>query len=1213
MVFIFSTEFNTEFNTVHTKNGFKDALYTLHTARIPDYKMDTTTTTTKNTNTTANYAKYTKLDHREHVLKRPQMYIGSVQSDAFAAWVYDEPSRKMQRRSITYVPGLYKIFDEVLVNAVDHATRLRMQQTQTDPPSNQVKNIRITIERDTGYIEVCNDGDGIDVTTHPEHSNVHIPELIFGHLLTSVNYDDEEEKVVGGQNGIGAKACNIFSKHFCIETIDARARKIYTQEWRDNMAIADKPKIKSCTKKPYTRVRFLPDYERFGSPDGISDDMYALMAKRAHDVVALTDTAVNVFFNGNKLEYKSMEKYMDLYVGDKATGCPRVYEKIDGCGWEVGVAFASTELAEFHHVSFVNGIWTLRGGRHVDFIANQIAKKLIEQAASKRGGATVAANVKPQHIKDGMFLFLKSTVVNPAFDSQTKETLTTPVAKFGCKPEVSDKFIEKLHRTGIVDRAMQLSEALEGKSLKKTDGKKRNVIRNLVKLEDATLAGTARSAECTLILTEGDSAMTMAMSGLDEVGRDTYGVFPLKGKLLNVKECALKKIVDNEEISNLKKILGLEANKSYTDTNNLRYGRIMALTDQDSDGSHIKGLLFNLFQSLWPSLFKIDGFLTCMHTPIVKAKHARTNTTIPFYSLTDYENWRSEHKGESGWVVKYFKGLGTSTADEARDYFRDLKMVTYAYAGEESDRYMDLAFSKRLADERKLWLATYDKQCVIDPSNKRVPFEDFVNKELIHFSTYDVKRSIPCLVDGLKISQRKILYSTFKKKWTGECRVAQLSAYVSENSAYHHGEESLNNAIVGLAQDFVGSNNINLLSPNGQFGSRIRGGKDAASPRYIYTELAPLTRRIFCKPDDDVLVYLDDDGYPVEPEYYVPILPMILINGATGIGTGFSTSIPCHDPKAIIACIREILNTDGALSDAAARLVPWYRGFSGTITENGGKWHSAGVVSRESATKAVVSELPVGMWTEDFKELLENSIDTKDYLKSYESRYNDVKAEFVLEFASSKHLDAMLLPVSEAPTKLHQDLKLVSSKGLTTTNMYLFDARGNIKKYANSLEIIREFTDVRLAFYDKRKAHRLETLEKQRVILSARVAFINAIIGGELRVMNVPKHDLESQLHAMGYPLHHTHNDYDYLTGMPIRSMTTEHKIKIEEELAEALVEIDALAAKTAVQMWLDELAEFELAYDIECAKFTEALTNKRQRGRPTQQSTTQSKKRQKL
>ena len=180
---------------------------------------------------------------------------------------------------------------------------------------------------------------------------------------------------------------------------------------------------------------------------------------------------------------------------------------------------------------------------------------------------------------------------------------------------------------------------------------------------------------------------------------------------------------------------------------------------------------------------------------------------------------------------------------------------------------------------------------ILDTNSNKVSHKDFINKEMIHFSIYDCERSIPNLMDGLKTSLRKILYSSFKKNLTTEIKVAQFSGYVSEQSGYHHGEASLNGAIVGMAQDYVGSNNINLLLPNGQFGTRLQGGKDSASERYIFTQLNQITRYIYRKEDDPVLEYLEDDGDPVEPRYYVPIVPMVLVNGGKGIGTGFSTDI----------------------------------------------------------------------------------------------------------------------------------------------------------------------------------------------------------------------------------------------------------------------------------------------------------------------------------
>ena len=191
-------------------------------------------------------------------------------------------------------------------------------------------------------------------------------------------------------------------------------------------------------------------------------------------------------------------------------------------------------------------------------------------------------------------------------------------------------------------------------------------------------------------------------------------------------------------------------------------------------------------------------------------------------------------------------------------------------------------------------------------------YKDFIDKELILFSRYDNTRSSPCVIDGFKPSQRKVLYGAFKRKLTSEIKVIQFSGYVSEHTAYHHGEASLNGTIISMAQDFVGSNNVNLLVPSGQFGSRLLGGKDAASPRYIYTYLSPITRLIFKEEDDALCRYLVDEGQRIEPDYYLPIIPMVLVNGSEGIGTGYSTTIPNYNPVDIVNYIKSKLNSPGS-------------------------------------------------------------------------------------------------------------------------------------------------------------------------------------------------------------------------------------------------------------------------------------------------------------
>jgi DNA topoisomerase-2 len=775
-----------------------------------------------------------------------------------------------------------------------------------------------------------------------ETLQVYIPELITGTLLTSTNYNHQEEKIIGGKGGYGLKLTNIFSKEFSVETVDHYRQRVFVQHYKNNMLEKDKPSIRATPKLPYTRITFIPDYERFGLK-GMTDDIFELFRRRTIDAAACTSKNVAIYFNDEKLPVKDFEKYAELFI-DKSED-PLIYEACND-RWEVAVSLSRN--GTYEQISFVNGINTIRGGTHVNYVTNTIIKKLSDVIEAKKKKV-----IKAQTLKDNLFVFIKSTIVNPAFDSQSKETLTTPVAKFGSKCEISDKFIDKLYKTNIVEKALSFTDFQNQKKLTKTDGKKTSRI-IVPKLDDANLAGTKDSEDCTLILTEGDSAKTMAIAGLSVIGRDRYGVFPLRGKVLNVKDAAIQKISDNAEITALKKILGLEQNKKYNDVSSLRYGKIMILTDQDHDGSHIKGLLFNVFQSLWPSLFKINGFLTSMLTPIIKATQTSSGNQISFYNMSDYEKWTITEGKNGHWKIKYYKGLGTSKDDEAKEYFKNMKKINYMYTTD-SDEHIDLAFNKKRADDRKEWLMHYNKNNVLDYSKPEVNYEDFVNQDLIHFSNRDLERSINHICDGLKESTRKILYACLKRKlYTNEIKVAQLAGNVSEVTAYHHGEQSLQQAIIGMAQIFVGTNNINILVPNGQFGSRLVGGSDASSPRYIFTLLSQLTKLIFKEEDNAILEYLEEDGQTIEPEYYIPIIPMILVNGGVGIGTGFSTNIPQFNPSDIISACIHICNSIAlspnedmhALIDRIeiAEFIPWYLGFTGSIEKGAkGTFQSKGV------------------------------------------------------------------------------------------------------------------------------------------------------------------------------------------------------------------------------------------------------------------------------
>ena len=360
---------------------------------------------------------------------------------------------------------------------------------------------------------------------------------------------------------------------------------------------------------------------------------------------------------------------------------------------------------------------------------------------------------------------------------------------------------------------MALSKFKEMKELQKTDGARKSKITGIPKLDDANKAGTQQSGKCTLIITEGDSAKSLAVAGLSVVGRDYYGVFPLRGKCKNVRDASVKQLTENKEFSDLKKILGLQQGKVYTSLNELRYGRLMIMTDADTDGSHIKGLVLNMIHYFWPSLLDLN-FVVSMVTPIIKA--TKGSQTMSFYTDSMFRLWYGN--GKSGWKIKYYKGLGTSTSAEAREYFKNIEKLTVKFdTDEKTDDSVVLAFDKTKADSRKTWLLESTEkessELEIPYGNvERINITEFIHKDLVNFSLADLKRSIAHVCDGLKPSQRKVMYSCFKKNLTNEMKVAQLAAYVAETSAYHHGEVSLADTIVKLAHNFTGSNNINLLN-----------------------------------------------------------------------------------------------------------------------------------------------------------------------------------------------------------------------------------------------------------------------------------------------------------------------------------------------------------------------------------------------------------------
>ncbi len=1009
---------------------------------------------------------------------------------------------------------------------------------------------------------------------------------------------------------------NIYSSWFEIFTTDTERHLKYYQKFSENMFKKTEPlveKISKTIKDGTTTIRFLPDYDKFDLKKGLNDDMLSLFKKRVYDLAGTTFQNVKVYYNNELINVKSFEEYIGLYFEETNNLVYQTYNE----RWSIGAMYDPT--SSFHQMSFVNNIATFKGGTHLNFVMKQIIDKVKIEVTKKNKELTI----KDSQIKDNLIIFINSVIEDPKFGSQSKEELTTKMSDFKIKCEIDDKFISKICKSGLLDKLTNIAEINQEKIVDKTLNAKTNV--SHPKLTDAKFAGTKTGYKCSLILTEGDSALALAKNGLDKLGRDYFGAFPLKGKLLNVREASNEQLLKNEEILNLLKIIGINRKTLYEDTKKLRYGRIVILTDQDLDGFHIKGLLMNFFHFFCPSLLKIDGFLQTIATPIVKVckkTDTKKKNAISFFNERDYHKWEKDNESKLGYYnIKYYKGLGTSTATEAKEIFEDFdkKCVDYTWgeinttipssenasensvvkkkkkknsivqntSNDKSDNALVLAFDKEYADNRKEWLKEHDESKFIDVSERKVTYHDYINKELILFSIYDNIRSLPSLYDGLKPSQRKIMYGAFKRNLVNEIKVAQLAGYISEHSGYHHGEMSLNSTIISMAQDYCGSNNINLLQPNGQFGTREEGGKNAASPRYIFTVLPRIIKKVFIDDDEYVIEKQFEEGGQIEPKTYYPIIPLILINGSEGIGTGYSTNVPQFNPLEIVKNLKLFIN--GTEESKLPELIPWTRGFTGKIKKvNDNKYENYGSYDIISENTIQITELPIQVWTNNYYVDLKNN-ETKLNIANIDKSdctNNSVNIKVTFE----NNILQQLIKKDE----IYKKLKLVSSINFTNMHLYVDNV---IVKFDNPNKILVKFATKRLQIYENRKKYMERIYDNKLQLLIYKRKFMKEVddetieFGKKIPLTKVIE-DLENKKYPkLSVNIENTVS-YTYLTDLKIFNFTKEYIDDLDEEIKKNQEHITIYKNKTHKDLWIEELDDFLTEYNSYMKEWNEVYND---------------------
>ena len=844
-------------------------------------------------------------------------------------------------------------------------------------------------------------------------------------------------------------------------------------------------------------------------------------------------------------------------------------------------------------VSFINNLYTVDNGKHYNLWSDKILNALCVKLSKKN------KKVEQKDIKKFFNIFVSCKLNNPTFKSQNKNQLTGSKNVIDTDIDIT-QHINKIWKWNIINIIKERLECKDEEKIKKTDAKKRTS--KIENYDAANKSGTKYSKHCSLLLCEGLSAKTYGVVGMNHImsyihnmsydiadmgeknektikGRDWMGIYPLRGVPLNSRNATNEQILKNREIMDIINILNLEKNLDYSIKENydkLTYGRVVILTDADVDGIHIKGLLLNIFHDMFKSLLSLSSFVVCMKTPILKII-TKQHKDILFYNeylaIKYIETYNNEIKN-----IKYYKGLGTSTNEDIKQsYAKFMEIIKY---DDDTDVSMDTMFNKKknYSDDRKCLIDNHKINVSdnnINSINKYVKstndkivhiiterstnISKFIKKDMVEFSIANCKRAIPNIMDGLKQSQRKILFGVFKKNLhynDKTIKVAQLSGYISENTNYHHGEQNLCDTIIKMAHCFVGTNNIPLLYPDGQFGSRLAMGQDAASPRYIFTKLNKYTRILFNSDDDNILTKIIDDGDIVEPEFYVPIIPMILVNGCKGIATGFSTEVINFNIYEIIKYIQHWL-INGKYDDSMT-INPWYKDFTGTISSiNNTKWETTGIYNFDGKNTIHIDEIPIGVSIEEFKKELEKLIDDKK-ITSYNNYSTENKPSFEIKIKNFNGDTLGLIP------------KIKSC--LNISNMTLFDTDDNLKKFDNVYDIIHYYCNVRYAHYDKRKKYMINILENELTKIRNKYRFILHVIKDNDIVFKRTAEQIIKTLTNEKYDK--IDNSFEYLLSINVKSFTKEMLEKLKKLSNDKKTELELLNTKHINTIWYDDLNE---------------------------------------
>ena len=1032
---------------------------------------------------------YKSLTPHEMVLQRPETYIGSDVSERREERVYNLNTGRFQTIHIDMPVACIRLLLEPLANAADNVHESRSQRVNPG---------KIQMWMNSKTVTIKNYGITIPIQKSVNHhEDIYIPELIFGTVFSSSNYDDRKEfktkkkiRTGLGKNGIGIKATNIFSKKFVVCIKNSIMKLSYTQEWNDNMFVRKPPIIEPYDgEESSTCISYDMDFDYFNLPYTFYEpEIVALYCRHLLDISFTAKIPVS--FNDIEFNLSDIKEFaklcFDAPVVESAIihiQWPEDSEPKDRKNYKYVIPHVEMMLIDDPNngcqFTFANCIATV-AGIHVETafkaisgsVLEKINEPVLKDLALKYKGTDIplkekkACTLTLADVKKHVSMILSVQVLSPLFGSQLKDDLKGPAPNIVVKPTLL-KNIENWNLIDFLKR--NLDSKIDKIFEKETKSRKGRLTKGI----HANLQGTAEKGKCTLILVEGESALSYPnfMFSNNPKLRDYYGILAMKGKLINSINNSAMMVKNNKEVKELSIMLGLVPGTDYSldeNFNKLNYGSVLGMGDPDEDAIHCVSLIFLFFSHFYPSLLKRRNFFKIYRPPMLRAW--KNKTQLKFYSKYEFDTWvNSCNENIKSWKIHYYKGLGTSTKEDVKDDMTKLKITELIY-DDKANNNIHKVFNKKFAEDRKKWILDYIPKPEISLLEEEA-ISLYIDYELIQYSLEDIRRSIPKYTDGLKESQRKILFGAYNiKGWNiaignsySKLKVAQFGSACACSSAYKHGENSLLLAIIGMSQSFVSSNNIPYFTEDGGFGSYEKLGKDAASPRYIFCRPRNILPYLFRTEDLPVLDYVFDEGSYLEPITYYPILPQILINGCEGVATGWSSYINMHDPLVLCQYIRQRLRNE---NDNLPKLLPWYRNYAGVISlidrckENNSK--VINIVGNSIVSKEEVPDMAMMAYNKEIDESIKDLENAESQLENLESDLESKKSlesKESLDFSESSDSLEILPQYSMLS---YGNFSVQDDNTIIVTEMPLFRSADNYRQWLNKCiddKVISHFHD----------------------------------------------------------------------------------------------------------------------------------------------------------